>query len=322
MTAPEPLALEVAARVRDAVAPLLGDPRARERVGRAPGGDATLALDAVAERVVDETLAAAGDIGYYSEDRGLVTHGRPRAFFLIDPVDGTRPAVAGLESCCVSVAVVPPSEDARLGDVSFGVIHELKSGQRFWAARDQEVRAETASGGSIDLRLSANTDLRRLFWTAGLRGRPLMPTSVVLEELVDACSLTGGYFDLGSASFNMTRIVTGQLDAYVDVGRRIVDECPATEAAFLAVGEGAVTTNFPYDVAAAVLIVREAGGIVTHADGRPLHDHPAVGSSRAHGLAVLATANARLHDTLLAAIDRGVQRLRTWVRNGAGDAER
>jgi myo-inositol-1(or 4)-monophosphatase len=322
VTEPEPLALEVAARVREAVEPLLGEARARERVGRAPGGDATLAIDDVAERVVEDTLAAAGDIGFYSEDRGLVTYGRPRAFLVIDPVDGTRPAAAGLESCCVSVAVVPPSEDARLGDVSFGVVHELKSGQRFWASRGSGPNAERASGEPLELRLSANTDLTALFWTAGLRGRPLLPTSVVLEELVDGSSMGGGYFDLGSAAFNMTRLATGQLDGYVDVGRRIVDECPETEAAFLEVGEGAVCTNFPYDVAAAALIVQEAGGLVTHADGRPLDDHPAVGSSRAHGLAVLASGNARLHETLLAAIDRGMDRLRAWVRGGAGETGR
>src|SRR2546428_10085936 len=121
--------------------------------------------------------------------------------------------------------------------------------------------------------------------------------------------MSGGYCDLGSAAFNLTRIVTGQLDAYVDVGRRMVDECPECTPAFLAAGEGAVCTNFPYDVAAGALIVHEAGGIVTHADGRSLDDHPAIGSSPAHGLAVLAAANADLHGMIRAAIDRGMQRL-------------
>src|SRR5262249_2751432 len=160
-------------------------------------------------------------------------------------------------SCCVSIAVVPPSEDARLGDVSFGVVHELKTGDRFFATRGRGVHAEAADGSPMALAPSSNTDLRALFWTAGLRGRPVVPTSVALEELVDGSSMGGGYFDLGSAAFNLTRLVTGQLDAYVDVGRRIVDEVPETEDAFLEVGEGAVCTNFPYDVAAAALIVRE-----------------------------------------------------------------
>jgi myo-inositol-1(or 4)-monophosphatase len=312
----ERLVDEVAELVRAAVVPHLGTAASRARVARAPGGDATLAIDEVAERVVEERLAAAGDVGFYSEDRGLVTYGRPRAFLVIDPVDGTRPAAAGLESGCVSIAVVPPSEDARLGDVSYGTVLELKSGDRFSARRGAGARGERASGGGIPLEPSRNTDLSALFWTAGLRGRPLLPTSVVLEELVDGSSMGGGYFDLGSAAFNLTRIATGQLDAYVDVGRRIVDDVPATEATFLTVGEGAVCTNFPYDVAAAALIVGEAGGLVTHADGTALDDHPAVGSSRRHGLAVLAASNPRLHQSLLSAVDQGIDRLKERLDRG------
>lgn len=238
----ERLALDIAARVREAVAPSLGSPGARRGVGVAPGGDVTMAIDEIAERVVEETCAEVGDIAFYSEDRGYVEFGVPRAIFVIDPIDGTRPAAAGLESCCVSVAVVPPSRDATLGDVSFGVVHEIKTGRVFAARRGEGVRGA---------RLSANTDLGALFWTAGLRGRPALPMTVLLEELIDACGMRGGYFDLGSATFNMTRIVTGQLDAYVDVGRHVVDLFPQLEPAFRAVGAGAVCTNWPYDVAAA-----------------------------------------------------------------------
>lgn len=313
------LALTVAARVQEAVAPHLGTAAARVKVGDAPGGDATLAIDEVAEEVVEQTLGAEGDIAFYSEDRGLVTFGAPRAILVIDPVDGTRPAAAGLESCCVSIGVVPPDEHATLGQVSFGVVHELKTGQRFVAERGVGVRAEAADGSPIAIQRSANTDLDALFWTAGLRGRPSLPTGVVLEELVDRSGMRGGYFDLGSAAFNITRIVTAQLDAYVDVGRRILDEFPRTEPAFLAVGEGSVCTNFPYDVAAAALVLEEAGGVITHADGRSLADHPAVGSGRAEGIAVLAAASPELHASLLAAIDRGMAHLGSWLSaQGAG----
>jgi fructose-1,6-bisphosphatase/inositol monophosphatase family enzyme len=89
---------------------------------------------------------------------------------------------------------------------------------------------------------------------------------------------------------------------------------PATEAAFLAVGEGSVCTNFPYDVAAATLIVEEAGGSVSHADGRSLRDHPAVGSSREEGLAVLASGNPALHESILSALSRGMARLADGIR--------
>ncbi len=300
------LAIDVAARIRAAVVPSLGDPGARERVGVAPGGDVTMAIDEIAEVVLATCCADAGDIAYYSEDRGYVAYGSPRAIFVVDPIDGTRPAAAGFESCCVSVAVVPPSPDATLGDVQLGVVHEIKSGQRFVARRGAGV-------AGVPPRLSTNTDLGALFWTAGLRGRPAIPVTVVLEELINGSSMRGGFFDLGSATFNMTRIVTGQLDAYVDVGRHLVDVFPETEPRFRAAGDGAVCTNFPYDVAAAALIVQEAGGVVTWPDGRAIDEHPAVGSGDGYGIAVVASASPGLHERLLGEIERGMGRLASWL---------
>jgi myo-inositol-1(or 4)-monophosphatase len=303
----ERLAIDLAAAVREAVAPSLGHADAREGVGVAPGGDVTMAIDEIAEDIVEQMCAAAGDIAYYSEDRGYVEYGSPRAVFVIDPIDGTRPAAAGLESCCVSVAVAPPHRDATLGDVQLGIIHEIKSGHRFIGRRGGGVEADDA------IRLSDNTDLGALFWTAGLRGRPALPTTVMLEALIDGSSMRGGYFDLGSATFNMTRIVTGQLDAYVDVGHYMVDRLPELEGRFRAAGDGAVCTNFPYDVAAAALIVEEAGGVVTRPDGSSIAGHPAVGSGEGFGLAVLASASTNLQAQLLAALADGLERLAAWA---------
>jgi len=317
----EQLAVELTAIVRDAVVPHLGRMGSRARTGAAPGGDATLAIDDVAERLVHQRLEAEGDIAFYSEDQGFVSFGRPRACFVIDPIDGTRPAAAGLEAACVSVAVLPPRADATLGDVTFGVVQEIKTGTCFTARRGAGAQARTVAGASVPLAPSPNTDLRALFWTAGLRGRPVLPCSIVLEDLIDGCTLNGGCFELGSATFNMTRVATGQLDAYVDVGRRIVDEVPETEAAFRLLGEGTVLTNFPYDVAAAIVIVEEAGGIVTAIDGTSLARRPAIGSGDGYGLAVLATGNATLHADILAVVDRGITRLQAAYEKGLGPAE-
>jgi myo-inositol-1(or 4)-monophosphatase len=311
---PGRLARDVAAAVARAVGPELGTVAGRARVSRAPGGDATLAIDEIAESVVETALADAGDVGFYSEDRGLVVYGRPRCFFVIDPIDGTRPAAAGLESCAVSIAVTPPDEAARLGDVTFGVVHELKTGDSYWAARGDGAHGQRADGAPIALAPSHAVDLASLFWEAGLRGRPSMPMAVVLEALTDGCSMGGGVFSLGSAAFALTRVANGQLDAYVDAGRRVLDTYPELEPEFLRVGEGAVCTNFPYDVAAGALIVEEAGGVVTLADGASLGGHPAIGSGRDVGLAVLASGNPDLHERLLVALADGLDDLGRWLR--------
>src|SRR5262249_18389539 len=161
----------------------------------------TLAIDEIAESVVESMLREAGDVGFYSEDRGLVVFGRPRCFLVVDPIDGTRPAAAGLESCAVSIGVTPPDESSRLGDVEFGVVHELKTGDGYWAARGGGAFGARKDGTAIALRPSTATDLGSLFWEAGLRGRPSMPMAVVLEALTDGCSMGGGVFSLGSAAF-------------------------------------------------------------------------------------------------------------------------
>ena len=111
-----------------------------------------------------------------------------------------------------------------------------------------------------------------------------MPLATVLAELIDGSSVGGAVFDLGSATDDMTRIVTGQLDAYLDVGTRMIEEIPAVRSELSGLAE-ARSSNSPYDLAAAALCVREAGGVVTDAYGRSLEGKPdldRVTSSRCH----------------------------------------
>ena len=67
----------------------------------------------------------------------------------------------------------------------------------------------------------------------------------MLGELIDASSVGGGTFDLGSATYDMTRIVTGQLDAYVEPGPRIVAEVPGMREEFERVGRRRACSTTP-----------------------------------------------------------------------------
>ena len=122
-----------------------------------------------------------------------------------------------------------------------------------------------------------------------------MPLVQVLGELIDASSVGGAVFDLGSAAFDLTRLVTGQLDAYLDVGSRMIEDAPALRPRFEQVGGGAVLNNSPYDLAAPVLCLEEAGGVVTDAHGEPLADRPLLGSGHEFQMSCVAAANAQLH---------------------------
>jgi myo-inositol-1(or 4)-monophosphatase len=107
----------------------------------------------------------------------------------------------------------------------------------------------------------------------------------------------------------MTRILTGQLDAYVEPGPRLVADVPGMRQRFEQVGGGAVLNNSPYDLAAAVLCLEEAGAVVTDAYGRPLGERPLLGSGEEFQISCIAAANPELHAAILAAVESGLGRL-------------
>jgi myo-inositol-1(or 4)-monophosphatase len=303
------LCVELAHDLREQVLPELGAHASRAHAGEAAGGDVTFAIDESAEVRMEEFLAErAPEVAFYSEDRGMVAaaDGAAEWVLVVDPIDGTRPAVAGLESCCVSVAAARLDGEPMMADVEVGVIVEIKSGRSFVAER----------GGGLDPAptLSANTSIERMFWTYGLRGRPARELIEVIAELVDASSVGGATFDLGSATFDMTRVATGQLDAYVEPGPRIVDDVPGAREAFERVGGGSILNNSPYDLAAAVLCLREAGAVVTDAYGRDLSARRLLGSSHEFQMSCVAAANRELHASICARLDAGIERLAAQAR--------
>lgn len=308
MTADPPaLVRELALALRERVVPELGSHAGRAHAGAGFGGDVTFAIDEQAESFMEEFLAReAPEVAFYSEDRGLVEPaGSARWVLVVDPIDGTRPAMAGFESACVSVALAGLEHEPTMADVVAGSIVEIKSGVAFHAVRGAGLEPAPA--------LSANTDLGRLFWTYGLRGRPARATIEVLAELIDASSVGGATFDLGSATYDMTRIATGQLDAYVEPGPRIVADVPGMRAEFERVGGGAVLNNSPYDLAAAVLCLQEAGAIVTDAYGGSLAERRLLGSGEEFQMSCVASASDELHVQLLRAVEDGVARLAAQV---------
>jgi myo-inositol-1(or 4)-monophosphatase len=293
------LVTELALALRRRVLPRLGSHAGREHVHAGVGGDVTFAIDSDAEGYLEHFL-----------DRGLVEPAGASHVLLVDPIDGTRPALAGLESCCVSVAVAALGDGRPLmRDVEVGCVLEIKSGASFVAERGAGIELRDPGGERLEPRLSGNLKLATMFWTSGFRGRPALPLVEVLGELIDVSSVGGGFFDLGSACYDLTRIVTGQLDAYVDIGSLMIDAVPSLRGRFEEVGGGAVLNNSPYDLAAAVLCLREAGAVVTDGRGEPLDGRPLLGSGHEFQMSCLAASSAGLHSELISAVERGMERL-------------
>lgn len=297
--------LELAQRLRERVLPELGSHSGRAHEGDGAGGDVTFAVDAMAESSLAEFVAErAPRMAFYSEDRGLVAPSDATHVLVVDPIDGTRPAMAGLESACVAVALAPLNDgDPTMADVELGCVMEIKTGDWYLGARGGGVRS------TRPVALGRASDVARMFWSYGFRGRPVRPTVEVLGELIDASSVGGGTFDVGSQAFSMTRVLTGQFDAVIEVGSRLIDDIPGMRGEFERVGGGQVLNNSPYDLAAPWLCLTEAGGIVTDGWGAPLDRHLLLGSGHEFQMSSISASNRKLHRKLVDAIDAGVKRL-------------
>jgi myo-inositol-1(or 4)-monophosphatase len=301
--------LDLARRLRDRVLPELGSYAGRAHRGDAAGGDVTFAVDALAESSLAEFVAErAPRMAFYSEDRGLVSPPDATHVLVVDPIDGTRPAMAGLESACVAVALAPLGDgEPTMADIELACVIEIKSGDWYLAVRGGGVQSTRR------LSVSSTTEIGTMFWGYGFRGRPVRPTVEVLAELIDASSVGGGAFELGSQAFAMTRIATGQFDAVIEVGSRLVDDVPGMRAEFERIGGGQVLNNSPYDLAAPWLCLTEAGGVVSDGWGEPLDRHRLLGSGHEFQMSSISASNRTLHAKLVQAIDDGVARLRAMV---------
>ena len=273
--------------------------------GDSPGGDAQFDVDEVAERAVLDYLRANASepIAVYTEDGSFVEIGdRPKTVLVVDPIDGTRPTSAGLEMGMISIAAAPFTRDRQpvLADVNAALLLEIKNGS--WIYGDDHTGL-TSAGFGYDLpKLSRNTELDRMFWSIEFNGHPMQLMADAYAHLVDASANSGGIFVFNSATFSISRIITGQLDAYVDIGNRILKDHPHTEAEFRRAGRGSILHLFPYDIAAATYLARLAGLNITDAFGADLGGTELLNLSPANQQSCIAASTPELHTALIDSI--------------------
>lgn len=299
------LLLGAANAVRDAVAATTVPHRGVNLHHDSPGGDAQFDIDEVAERTVWEYITANTDVALaiYTEDETTrVTGADPQHLLIIDPIDGTRPAAAGLESSMVSIAVAPFRPDSTIGDITAAVLLELRTGK--WLYTDDTVEGIESRGYTQPVPSLTDIDsLERMFWSIEFNGHPMGLMANAYSHIVDASANTGGVFVFNSSTYSISRLITGQLDAYVDIGNRVLRDHPDTRDAFLRSGRGNILHLFPYDIAAAVTIATKAGAIVTDAYGQSFSDVHLTDLSDTNQRSCVAASNPALHDLLLAKIN-------------------
>jgi myo-inositol-1(or 4)-monophosphatase len=151
--------------------------------------------------------------------------------WVVDPLDGTTNYVHQVPHYAVSVALL------ERGKPLAGVVYDPVSQECFSARRGQGARLN----GRV-LRTSSITDLKQAVVAASFSSRVRFP-SPEIDQFVAALELSQAVRRTGSAALNLCYVAAGRFDAF-----------------------WALTTR-AWDVAAGVLLVEEAGGIVTRIDG-------------------------------------------------------
>ena len=207
------------------------------------GGDRTLAIDLAAEDAVFAELEALHGAGSrftaISEERGRVDFGDPEVLVVIDPIDGSLNAKRGLRAASLSVAV---ATGPAMGDVVFGFVHDLGTGEE-WTAL-------AGDGARLD-------------------GEPLPP---VLPER----RLPDGRLELVLAEMSAPASVARAVDGLVEGANRVrVMGSVAIACCQVADGRADAMVSLggcrAVDAAAAQYVVRQAGGVVRfESPGGPL----------------------------------------------------
>ncbi|AMA50884.1 inositol monophosphatase family protein [Bacillus inaquosorum] len=268
--------------------------------GYSPGGDAQFNIDAAAENAVLEYVNSKEEsVAFYTEDGGLKVFGdNPQYILIVDPIDGTRPAAAGLEMSCISIALAAYKPDAKIKDIEFAFLLELKTGAYMYADVYSEGIYYEGYRGTLP-NLSKVTDIKHMFWSLEFNGHPAHLMIDAYGHLIDQSANNGGVFVFNSASYSISRIITGQMDAYVDIGNRLLKDDPALLKDFQDVGNGQVLHLFPYDIAASVFLAKKAGVVITDAYGKSLDDTLLTDLSYNNQQSCIAASTKELHQKLL-----------------------
>ena len=249
---------QVIAAVKEA-GRLLTDPNAVAEIRAKSVTDYVTNVDVAVQTQLKAKLAAlTPDVQFMGEEQdnaGLDHHG---AIWILDPVDGTTNLIHNFHFSAISLALYEG------GQVVFGVVYDPYHDECFTA---QLGRGSFLNGQPI--RVSDAAALRESLISVGTAPghRAWADDSFrLMRRLFDACQ---DVRRMGCASLDLCYVACGRQDGFVE--RRLQ----------------------PWDYAAGLLIVAEAGGQATDLDGAAL--------PLAHGSGV-AASNGLIHSAVLAAL--------------------
>ncbi len=244
------VAIRAARKAGDMIARAF-DERDKLKISRKDQHDYVTNIDQRAEQII------LGELQRHYPEHGFVAEESDRknqqatTVWYIDPLDGTTNFIHGYPHFSISISAW------RHGKPYLAVVHDPIMNETF--------EAQAGKGTFLNrrrLRVATEKELSRAIFASGLPPYRLDQVDLFQRRMDRCMRVVEGYRRGGSAALDMAYVAAGRLDAYWEGGLK------------------------PWDLAAGVLLVQEAGGMVTDPHGAPFNLEEGN---------VLA-ANAHLHD--------------------------
>jgi len=202
-------------------------------VAKKAPADFVSAADLKSEQVLFEALSKARPgYGFLAEERGLIEGTDKTHTWIVDPLDGTTNFLHAIPHFAINIAL------QREGAVVAAVTYNPATNEMFWA--------EKGKGAFVNdrrLRVAQRTRLQEAVIATGIPFLGHGQHARFLKELHQVSQKVAGVRRFGSAALDLAWVAAGRYDGYWE------------------------RDLSPWDVAAGALLVAEAGGKATDADG-------------------------------------------------------
>jgi myo-inositol-1(or 4)-monophosphatase len=204
------------------------------QVSRKGPADFVSKADQKAERsLYDDLLHARPDWGFVMEEGGVIEGDPTKPRWIIDPLDGTSNFLHGIPHFAISIAVEEPKPVGK-AEVIAGLVYQPLTDESFWAEKGRGAWLQDQR-----LRVSARRDLSEALIATGI---PFMGHGDFAQwsRIFGAVAPeVAGIRRFGAAALDLAWLASGRYDGYWEADLNI------------------------WDVAAGMLLVKEAGGFVT-----------------------------------------------------------
>ncbi|NSX54246.1 inositol monophosphatase family protein [Parasulfitobacter algicola] len=195
-------------------------------------GDFVSRADINAENIIREDLTLARPTyGFLAEESGETEGEDPTRRWIVDPLDGTTNFLHGMPHFAVSIAL------ENKGQIITGVVYDPSKDELFWAEKGQGAWVNESR-----LRVSGRNKMIESVFATGLPFGGSKNLPLTLQELARLLPATAGVRRWGAAALDMAYVAAGRYDGFWERGLN------------------------NWDLAAGLIILREAGGLAEPID--------------------------------------------------------